>query len=317
MQFRRLGNTDLRVSRLGFGGSPLGNEFGDVDAAECTRAVHAALDLGINFIDVAPYYGRTLAETRLGNALAGRRQGVVVATKCGRYDLAGFNFSAARIRASIDESLQRLRTDCIDLWQAHDLEFGDEREIIEETVPTMRDIQRQGKVRYIGITGFQLRLLERVAVATKPDAVLSYGRYNLLVTDMDRLLTPTLEQHGIGLIVASPLHMGILSETGPPAWHPAPEVVKKAGAEAAALCRARGVDIATVALQFAMAHPYAATTLAGMTSVEQVRRNVAAAEGTADPELVAELRKLFAPVADLTWATGKPENEDYGKVAAS
>src|SRR5271170_6868682 len=108
MEYATLGRTSLRVSKLGFGGSPLGNEFGEMDAAEGERAVHCAIDLGINYFDVAPYYGRTLAETRLGVALEGRRDKIVLATKCGRYDLAGFDFSAARIRASIDESLQRL-----------------------------------------------------------------------------------------------------------------------------------------------------------------------------------------------------------------
>ena len=95
MEYGTLGRTGLEISKLGFGGSPLGNEFGETDPAEGERAVHCAIDLGINYFDVAPYYGRTLAETRLGDALAGRRNRVVLATKCGRYDLAGFDFSAA------------------------------------------------------------------------------------------------------------------------------------------------------------------------------------------------------------------------------
>src|SRR5271163_3149024 len=99
MEYTMLGRTSLRVSKLGFGGSPLGNEFGAADPAEGERAVHCAIDLGINYFDVAPYYGRTLAETRLGAALAGRRDQVVLATKCGRYDVASFDFSARRINA--------------------------------------------------------------------------------------------------------------------------------------------------------------------------------------------------------------------------
>src|ERR1700691_5173748 len=110
MEYATLGRTGLRVSKLGFGGSPLGNEFGETDPAEGERAVHCAIDLGINYFDVAPYYGRTLAEKPLGAALAGRRDEGIPGTKCGRYDVNGFDFSAARIRSSIDESLQRLRT---------------------------------------------------------------------------------------------------------------------------------------------------------------------------------------------------------------
>src|SRR5580700_5395102 len=126
MDYATLGRSGLRVSKLGFGASPLGNEFGETDPAEGERAVHCAVDLGINYFDVAPYYGRTLAETWLGAALAGRRDKVVLSTKCGRYDVNQFDFSAARIRASIDESLRRLRTDYLDILLAHDIEFVSE-----------------------------------------------------------------------------------------------------------------------------------------------------------------------------------------------
>ena len=145
MEYRTLGRTGLRVSKLGFGGSPLGNEFGEADPVEAERAVRCAIDLGVNYFDVAPYYGRTLAETRLGGALAGRRDKVVLASKCGRYDVAKFDFSAARIRASIDESLERLRTDYLDVFLAHDIEFVDANQIIQEAIPTMRALQREGK----------------------------------------------------------------------------------------------------------------------------------------------------------------------------
>src|SRR5580704_11348691 len=115
LQKKVLGATGLIVSEIGFGASPLGNEFRKTDPAEGVRAVHAAIDQGINFFDVSPYYGRTLAEERLGIALEGKREQVILATKCGRYDAARFDFSPARLRASIDESLCRLRTDYVDL----------------------------------------------------------------------------------------------------------------------------------------------------------------------------------------------------------
>src|SRR5579862_6768115 len=150
LQRKILGATGLLVSEIGFGASPLGNEFRQTDPAEGVRAVHAAIDQGINFFDVSPYYGRTLAEKRLGVALGGKRYRVILATKCGRYDVASFDFSAARLRASIDESLTRLRTGYIDLWQAHDVEFVDARQIVDEAIPAMRQIQQQGKVRFIG-----------------------------------------------------------------------------------------------------------------------------------------------------------------------
>jgi L-galactose dehydrogenase len=305
MEYRTLGRTGLVVSKLGYGGSPLGNEFGDADPLEGERAVHCAIDLGINYFDVAPYYGRTLAETRLGAALAGRRDKVILATKCGRYDVNEFDFSAARIRASIDESLRRLRTDYLDVFLAHDIEFVTGKEIVEEAIPTMRALQREGKTRFIGISGLQLNMLRR-----KVDVVLSYCRYNLLITDLDDLLTPFVKDNGVGLINASPLHMGILTATGPSPWHPAPTQVKETGRAIIELCEKRGVRASDLALQFAFAHPYVSTTLAGMPAVEQVRQNVAAASKPVDEALLAEVLDLIAPYKNRSWPTGLPENQD-------
>ena len=160
MEYRKLGQTDLNLSVVGFGSATLGDVFGNVDPSEAIRAVHLAVDSGINFFDSSPYYGITLAETRLGEALAGRRDRVVLATKCGRYGFDEFDFSAKRVIASIDESLRRLQTDYIDLFQAHDVEFGDVQQIIHETLPALRQLQQQGKARYIGITGYPPKLSE-------------------------------------------------------------------------------------------------------------------------------------------------------------
>jgi L-galactose dehydrogenase len=311
MDYATLGRTGLRVSKLGFGASPLGNEFGETDVAEGERAVHCAIDLGINYFDVAPYYGRTLAETRLGAALESRRDKVILATKCGRYDVNGFDFSAARIQLSIDESLQRLRTDYFDVFLAHDIEFVSETQIVEEAIPAMRALQRGGKARFIGITGLQLGMLRRVAEAVPVDVILSYCRYNLLITDMDDLLTPFVQRQGIGLINASPLHMGLLTASGPPPWHPAPAEVKEAGRRIVQFCELRGLPASDLALQFCLRHPYAATTLAGMATVEQVRQNVAAASGSADATLIDEVRHLISPIANRSWPTGRPENRDH------
>ena len=174
MRFKPLGKTGLDLSVIGFGGAPLGNEFGGIDVAEAERAVHLAIDKGLNFFDTSPYYGRTLSETRMGNALQGKRNQVVLSSKCGRYDFAAFDFSAARVKSSVDESLQRLQTDHLDLLIAHDIEFGDREQIINETVPAMRDLQRAGKIRAVGISGLPLKILADVAVRAQVDFVLSY-----------------------------------------------------------------------------------------------------------------------------------------------
>jgi L-galactose dehydrogenase len=310
MQYRQLGNTSLRVSILGYGASPLGNAFRVTDPAEGKAAVHLAVERGINYFDVSPYYGLTLAETRLGEALVGLRQNVILATKCGRYGADQFDFSAARITASIDESLARLQTDYVDLLQAHDVEFGDARQIVEETVPAMRKLQAQGKARFIGITGYSLRNLMAIAAQVPVDTILTYCRYNLMIDDIDAALIPFARQSGIGIINASPLHMGIITERGAPDWHPAPQSVRDAGQRVVALCRAHGLDASEVALRFCLDHPTVATTLVGMSSRAHVERNLKCLELRIAPALLEEIRAAVAPVANLTWPSGLPEN--YG-----
>lgn len=310
MQYRSLGTTGLRVSILGFGAATLGNEFGENDPGEGERALHAAVDKGINFFDVAPYYGRTLAETRLGHALKGRRHEVILATKCARYDVERFDFSAERVTRSIEESLARLQTDYVDIFHVHDVEFGSGAQIISETIPALRRIQQSGKARFIGITGLSLTMLRNIAAAAPVDCILSYCRYNLLNTDLDTILTPFAKQRGIGLISASPLHMRVLTDIGPPAWHPAPTVIREAGRLIAGLCRARGVNVSDIALQFAVRHPYVASTLNGFSNVREVEQNIKAIEQQPDPGLLREIAAVAAPVRGLMWPTGKPENYD-------
>jgi L-galactose dehydrogenase len=308
MELRRLGRTDLQVSLLGFGTGPLGDEYGKTEPAEGARAVHFAIDNGINFFDSSPYYGRTLSEERLGQALVGRRDKVVLATKCGRYGLDAFDFSPERVATSVDESLRRLRTDYLDLLQAHDVEFGDVDRIIHETIPAMRKIQEQGKARYIGITGYPLKTLLRIAKAVPVDTILSYSRYNLMITDMDQVLTPFAKQNGIGLINAASLHMGILTQAGAPAWHPAPPPVHQAARRAGDLCQKRGVDISEVAIRFSLDHPYVSSTLVGIASEAQVKTNLKLLRVQTDPALVNEIRSVVAPVFNHVWPSGRPEN---------
>ena len=308
--YRRFGRTDLNVSRLGFGGSPLGDVFGPADPEEGKRAVHLAIDHGINFFDVAPYYGRTLAEERLGQAVAGRRHEVLLATKCGRYGQAEFDFSAQRTALSIDESLRRLRTDYVDLLQVHDVEFGDVQQITGETLPAMRQLQQEGKTRYIGITGYSLKTLLRIAQAFPVDTILSYCRYSLMIQDMDDVLTPFAQEEGIGLINASPLHMGVLTGAGPPGWHPAPAQVLDAGRKAAEYCRLHGADLSALALSFSLHHPYVSSTLVGMSTVKQVAANLRVLDGHLDSELLAGVRAILAPVSGCIWPSGRAENYD-------
>ncbi|MEM7230655.1 MAG: aldo/keto reductase [Planctomycetota bacterium] len=312
MEYSRLGKTDLEVSRLGFGASSLGAVFRDIDEDDAQRTVHRAIDLGINFIDVAPYYGLTKAESALGRALrAIPRDRYYLATKVGRYGDEEFDFSAERVTQSVDESLERLGLEEIDLIQCHDIEFVNLDQIVDETLPALEELKRRGKVRFLGITGLPLKAFREVLKRSgdRWDTVLSYCRYSLNDTSLADLI-PELKELDLGIISASPLSMGLLTRRGPPDWHPAPKPVIDACRRAAEYCDERGVDIAQLALQFSLGERDIASTLVGTASSANLERNCAWIEASPDPEILAAVQDILQPVRDLTWPSGLPENAD-------
>ncbi|MCX5658499.1 MAG: aldo/keto reductase, partial [Planctomycetota bacterium] len=262
MQQRPLGRTGLSVSILGFGASSLGGVFRDIDEAEGVRTVHAALDGGINFIDVAPYYGVTKAETVLGKVLRDvRRDRYLLATKVGQYSEGDFDFSAARVVRSVDESLARLGVGHVDLIQCHDIEFVDPAVIIHETLPALHRLKAQGKVRHVGITGLPLKIFRNVLDQTPHgtvETVLSFCHYALNDSSLESLF-PYLAQKQVGIINASPTGMGLLTERGAPAWHPASRAIQEGCRRAVEHCRRKGINIVELAIQFAVAEPAIAT----------------------------------------------------------
>ncbi len=310
--YRPLGQTGLNVSMIGFGASPLGNVFGSVRLDEGNDAVQYAIEQGINYFDVSPYYGTTLAEERLGAALAGRRHEVVLATKCGRYGVDHFDFSPETITREFDLSLQRLRTDHVDLLQVHDVEFGSMDQILGETLPAMRRLQQQGKARFIGITGYWPALLARMAETVPVDTVLNYCHFNLLMSDMDDELAPAARRHGWGLVNASPLHMGLLGGAEVPAWHPASPHVRRVAAEVVALCRQHTLSPATVALHACLDHDAIASTLIGLSSVSQVNEALNAVDSQPPAELMTAIRALVVPIMNTVWTSGLAENNPAG-----
>jgi L-galactose dehydrogenase len=307
-----LGRTGLTVSELAFGTSPLGHATEPAALKQAAAAVHTALELGITFFDVSPYYGATRAERVLGTALRGvDRSSYVLATKIGRYGRNDFDFSAERAERSVHESLDRLRTDHLDLVQCHDVEYGDLNRIADETVPALRALQATGLVGAVGVTGYPLPALAYVAERVPVDTVLSYSQYTL----QDRRLAAWRDRFadlGVAVINAAPLAMGALTQAGPPPWHPAPAEVLRRCAEAAALCRTRGADIERIALQFSVTTGGFATTVVGAADPTEVRRNIAWLGAPPDRDLLAEVEECLAPVRDVGWSNGRPENQHPG-----
>lgn len=311
MIYTQLGKTGLTVSRLGFGGAALGNQYGAIQDSEAIQAVHAAIDQGITFFDTSAYYGRTLSETRLGQALAGQRQKVILASKGGRIDRDEFDFSTDGILSMCAASLRRLQTDYLDVYQLHDIEFGDPSQIINEAIPALQQLKQEGKVRLIGVTGYPLPLLRQIIETHQLDVALSYCHYNLLDTTLNDVLVPTVKTKQMGLINGSVTHMGILTDQGPPPWHPAPNPVKQIGRDVTAICRRQGIPIAHLAIQFALQNDAVDVTLLGTRTVAELNESVQLLGQPPDPALLASVLAMIEPVANISWPSGqwKPHEE--------
>jgi aryl-alcohol dehydrogenase-like predicted oxidoreductase len=310
MNHRELGKTGLKLPVLSFGASSLGQEFRQVDVGEALQAVHAALDLGMNFIDTSPFYGRGMSEVLLGVALREvPRDRYLLGTKLGRYDRDHFDFSARRVVESVDVSLHRLGVDHLDICLCHDIEFVDMAQIVQETLPALRKLQRQGKVRFVGISGYPMQIFRYVLDRTDLDVVLSYNHYTLQNTMLADLV-PYLKGKGVGVMNAAPFSARLLTDAPLPSWHKATPEVRAVCRRAADHCRARGVDIAQVALQFSIAHPDMATCITGSANPERVRAWARWAEQPLDQQLLQEVLDILRPIHDWFYIEGRPENND-------
>lgn len=308
METRELGRTGIQVSVVGFGGGALGQEFGAVDVQEAMRAVRVALDLGITHMDTAPFYGRGMSEVLLGIALRGvPRDSYTLSTKLGRYDLDTFDFSPRRVVESVDVSLHRLGVDHIDLMLCHDIEYVDINRVVEETLPALRKVQEQGKVRAVGVSGYPLRIFERVLDATELDAIISYAHYTLQNRRLADLL-PRLGKASVGVVNASAFGQGLLTNRPVPDWQPASKPVREACRRAADHCQERGADLAKLALQFAVRQPDIATSLVSTADPEDVRLWAKWVEEPLDEEILHEVETILGPVLNEGWRSGRPEN---------
>jgi aryl-alcohol dehydrogenase-like predicted oxidoreductase len=309
MQTRRLGQTGLHLPILSFGASSLGAEFRHVTLDEALGSVRVALDCGLNFIDTSPFYGRGMSEVLLGIALKGvPRSSYTLCTKLGRYDLAHFDFSAKRVMESVDVSLHRLGTDHLDIVLCHDIEFVPMQQIVDETIPTLRKIQAAGKVRYIGFSGYPMKIFPWILESTPVDCVLSYNQNTLQNTRFADEVVPYLKTKGVGAMNAGPFSARLLTNAPLPAWLKEPESVKAAARRAGALCASRGSDLAKLALQYSITHPDVATTVAGSANPANIRNWAKWAAEPIDQTLLAEVLEIFSPVKNLGHVEGLPEN---------
>ena len=308
MIYNELGKTGLEVSNLGFGASSLGGVFRNIDEKEAIQAVFTAVENGINFIDVSPYYGHLKAETVLGKALKDiPRDKFILSTKVGRYGKDGVNtwdYSAKKAVESVYESMERLNVDYIDLINVHDVEFADLNLVAQETLPALVELREKGVAGHVGITDLQPEnltwLVENTPEGTV-ESILNFCHYCL----NDDLLTEYFdffESRGIGIINASPLSMGLLSQRGTPDWHPATQELKDACAKAAEFCKVQGYPIEKLALQYSTGNnEHIATTLFSSANPANVLKNISYVSEPADPELVSKVREIIGDQMRVRW----------------
>lgn len=308
MELRNLGRSGLQVSAIGLGGNTFGST---VDGEAAVRVVQHAIDRGITFLDTADVYAHGRSEELIGQAIAGRRDQVIVATKCGMAMSDNPNergLSRRWIMQSVENSLRRLGTDHVDLYQAH---APDPATPLDETLRAMDDLVRQGKVRYIGCSNYTAwQLAQALGTSDRLNLnrwISAQNRWNLLDGISDDQLLPTCRELGVGIIPYTPLASGILTgkyrkNQEPPAGSRLADLPgirqRLTDAKLAAVDRLRpwaeshGHTTAETAIAWLLAHPEVSTVIVGARSTEQVDANIKAAEFAISPNERDELTNL-------------------------
>jgi aryl-alcohol dehydrogenase-like predicted oxidoreductase len=292
MERRSLG--PFEVSPVGVGTAPLGSTrdwliwWGPQDEHEGVRAIHRALDLGVNWIDTAPFYGWGRAEEIIGGALAGRRDDVLLFTKCGTFR-DGDNLRPESIRRDLEASLQRLRTDHVDLLQFHD---PDPSTPIEESWGALHELVRDGKVRHGGLSNHTPELVER-ALTVGPVAALQH-QLSLLARDAETNILPFAERHHLGVLAWSPLASGFLTDGFDVGSLDADDFRRRhpfarhdltgLRAELARIATAHGTTSAQVAIAWVLSRPAVAGAIVGVRSAREAEELPACAELRLQPD---------------------------------
>ena len=308
MEYRDLGKTGLKVPVLSFGASSLGGVFHSIKEENALKAVFTAVENGLNFIDVSPYYGHYKAETVLGKALKEiPRSSYTLSTKVGRYGKDGVNtwdYSGKRAKESVYESMERLNIDYIDLINVHDIEFADLQQVVDETLPALVELKEKGIVGHVGITDLQLENLKWVIEHSKPgvvETVLNFCHYSL---NDDKLVDflDFFEERGIGVINASPFSMGLLTQRGIPDWHPAPKPLVEACKKAAEYCSEQGYPIEKLAIQYSASNKRIPTTLFSSANPDSVLKNIKYIQEPIDWNLVEKVKEIIGDQKRVSWA---------------
>ncbi len=315
MEYRRLGNSGLKVSEIGLGGNNFGGGGGGgrgINEQTSINIINHALELGINFIDTAELYSQGRSEEIVGKAIKGKRLQVVIATKFGHPRNVGSNEQGGSrnyIMKAVDSSLRRLNTDYIDLYYIH---FADTETPIEETLRALDDLVRTGKVRYIGCSNFAAWQLCEAMLTSKLHNLESFiavqPRYNLLDRSIEQELVPCCQSYGVGVIPWGPLASGFLTgkyhrgqriPTGVRLANPMSiyaDVLNDANfdklAKLEAFAEKCGHSVGELAIAWLLSHPWLGSVIAGAMNIEQLSANVAAGSWKLITEDTVQLDKI-------------------------
>jgi aryl-alcohol dehydrogenase-like predicted oxidoreductase len=329
MEMRPLGRTGVKVSPLCLGAMMFG-AWGNTDHDDCIRIIHRALDAGINFIDTADVYARGESEEIVGRALAGRRDHVVLATKVHGTmgdDPNEFGNSRRWIMREVDNSLRRLGTDWIDLYQIHRPEFDTD---LDETLGALTDLVRAGKIRYLGSSTFPASMIvEGQWVAEKRGRerfVCEQPPYSILVRGIEADVLPVCHDYGMGVIPWSPLAGGWLTgryrqgqevPTSRRAAHvphrydmslPGNQAKLEAAEQLAQLAEQTGISLIHLALAFVIRHPAVTAAIIGPRTMEQLESQLGADEVELSDEVLDRIDEIVPPGTNLNPSDAGWEN---------
>jgi D-threo-aldose 1-dehydrogenase len=292
LEDRELGGTGLRVTRLVFGGAPIGGLFAPVDSGAALATLDAAWAAGIRAFDTAPHYGVGLSEQRLGWFLAGRpRDQYVLCTKVGRLlvpaggDVEGTegfygtprltrvrDYSRDGVLASLEDSLRRLGTGHVDIAMIHDPdEHG--RQALDEAYPALAGLRAEGVIGAVGLGMNQTEMLEWFLPRADLDCVLVAGRYTLLDTRAAASLLPECARRGVAVLAGGVFNSGVLADPGPGAtydYRPAPPDLVDRARRIGAACTRRGIPLGSAALRFTLRHPAVTAAVVGARRPEEI-----------------------------------------------
>lgn len=298
MRYRRFGKTEWQVSEIGLGGAWFyGRLEGELKPVSYgVRVVERALELGINYFDTAPLYGRGRSEEVLGVALQGVKEPHYLATKVGYYP-EPFDYTRDTIWRGFEASLKRLKRDRVDLLQIHEAEMAGWEGIFGKgrTLETLLEIKEQGLTQHLGLTGSDLTLMSNVLRETDAFvSVLTFCKYDLLTQEAKRELVPTAAERDIAVIAASPLHAGLLGSKRDD-WRNigrfAELYEKQEGIEA--LLADQPEDIPRLALRYLLSDPRISIVLSGAASVEELEVSASVSDGEyLSPELIERIESV-------------------------